>query len=52
MKHVLDSTDYVFCTKKCFALDENSIKLNPLATLLESEEKADLAIHALKELSK
>ena len=37
MKPVLDRTDYVFSTKKCFQIDEEIIALNPLATFLESE---------------
>ena len=37
MKPVLDDVDYVFCTKKCFEIDEEIIKLNPLGTFLESE---------------
>lgn len=49
MKPVLDNTDYVFCTKNCFELNEKIIKLNPIGAFLESEgmtiiiskEKAD-----------
>lgn len=37
MKPVLDRTDYVFFTKKCFQIDEEIIALNPIATILESE---------------
>ena len=37
MKPVLDNTDYVFCTKKCFKLNDEIIKLNPIGTFLESE---------------
>ena len=37
MKPVLDRTDYVFSTKKCFQIDEEIIALNPIATFLESE---------------
>ena len=37
MKPVLDRTDYVFSTKKCFQIDEEIIALNPIATILESE---------------
>ena len=37
MKPVLDDVDYVFCTKKCFEIDEEIMKLNPLGTFLESE---------------
>lgn len=37
MKPVLDRTDYVFSTKKCFQIDEEIIALSPIATFLESE---------------
>jgi len=37
MKPVLDSTDYVFCTRKCFEINEEIMKLNPIGTFLESE---------------
>ena len=37
MKPVLDRTDYVFSTKKCFQIDEEIIALNPISTFLESE---------------
>ena len=37
MKPVLDNTDYVFCTKKCFEINEEIVKLNPIGTFLESE---------------
>lgn len=37
MKPVLDETDYVFCTRKCFKLDKEIIDLNPIATFLEKE---------------
>lgn len=37
MKPVLDDTDYVFCTKKCFALNKKIVNLNPIGTFLESE---------------
>lgn len=37
MKPVLDNTDYVFCTKKYFTLNEEIMNLNPIGTFLESE---------------
>lgn len=37
MKPVLDRTDYVFSTRKCFHIDEEIIALRPIATVLESE---------------
>lgn len=37
MKPVLDQTEYVFATKTCFALTDEVISLNPIATFLESE---------------
>lgn len=37
MRPVLDGTDYVFITKKCFQIDEKIIALNPVATCLEPE---------------
>ena len=37
MRPVLDNTDYVFCTKKCFELNEEIMLLNPIGTFLESE---------------
>ncbi len=37
MKPILDKTEYVFCTKECFEINEEIIKLNPIATFLESE---------------
>lgn len=37
MKPVLDKTDYVFCTKKCFKIDKEIIKLNPIGTFIEFE---------------
>ncbi|WP_300456821.1 ACT domain-containing protein [Desulfobacula sp.] len=37
MRPVLDRTEYVFSTKKCFQMDEEIIVLNPIATFLESE---------------
>ena len=37
MKPVLDDSDYVFCTKKCFEFNEEIMNLNPIGTFLESE---------------
>jgi len=37
MKPILDGTDYVFCTKKCFKIDKEIISLRPIATFLEEE---------------
>ncbi|PHO11342.1 transporter [Malaciobacter marinus] len=37
MNPVLDDTDYVFCTKKCFEINEEIMNLNPICTFLESE---------------
>jgi uncharacterized protein len=37
MKPVLDRTDYVFCTKECFYINEEIISLSPIATILEPE---------------
>ena len=40
LKHMqpkLDKTDFVFCTKNTKVLDEEIIKLNPIATFLEEE---------------
>lgn len=37
MKPVLDRTEYIFFTKKCFQIDEDIIDLSPIATFLESE---------------
>lgn len=37
MKPVLDRTDYVFSTIKCFQIDDEIIALRPIATFLESE---------------
>lgn len=37
MKPVLETTDYVFCTKECFELNDEIVALQPIATFLESE---------------
>jgi len=37
MKPVLQRTDYVFCTKECFEINEEIISLKPIATFLEKE---------------
>lgn len=37
MKPVLDKKEYVFCTKKCFDINEEIIKLKPISTFLEKE---------------
>lgn len=37
MKPVLNETEYVFCTKKCFELNDEIIKLKPICTFLENE---------------
>lgn len=37
MQPILDQTNYVFCTKKCFAIDKEIIDLKPIATFLEKE---------------
>jgi hypothetical protein len=37
MKPILDTTDYIFSTTKCFQIDEKITILSPIATFLESE---------------
>ncbi len=37
MKPVLDSEEYVFCTKNYFELNTEIMELNPIGTFLESE---------------
>lgn len=37
MKPVLNETEYVFCTKKCFEINDEIIKLKPICTFLENE---------------
>ncbi len=37
MKPVLDRTEYIFTTMDCFNLNEDIIRLNPIATFLETE---------------
>jgi len=37
MKPVLERIDYIFCTKECFEINEEIIRLKPIATFLEKE---------------
>ena len=37
MRPVLERTEYVFCTKECFELDDETVALQPIAMFLESE---------------
>ena len=37
MRPVLDNTEYIFSTIKCFTINEEILKLNPICTFLETE---------------